>query len=218
MTSILYIGMDVDTISYSVCAYSTENQNIFAETSFTGSADNIEAYLNSVRGGFEHPEEIKFVCGYEAGCLGYSLYRELTARGIECRIMAPSTMASTPQDSRKKNDRLDAQRIAKCLAYGTYKSVYVTDEQDDAVKEYIRMRDDANAELKRVKQQITAFCTRHSQVYDGTKHYCQGGFLDNFSTQHPPSPAMISRTSASSTHEGSYFCDLISAWQRGHSR
>ena len=170
MTSILYIGMDVHTISYSVCAYSTENQNIFAETSFTASADNIEAYLNSVRGGFEHPEEIKFVCGHEAGCLGYSLYRELTARGIECRIMAPSTMASTPQDSRKKNDRLDAQRIAKCLAYGTYKSVYVTDEQDDAVKEYIRMRDDANAELKRVKQQITAFCTRHSQVYDGTKH------------------------------------------------
>ena len=170
MTSIVYIGMDVHTASYSVCAYSMESQNIFAETSFTASAENIEAYLNSVRGGYEDPEEVKFVCGYEAGCLGYSLYRELTAKGIDCRIMAPSTMASTPQDSRKKNDRLDAQRIAKCLAYGTYRNVYVTDEQDDAVKEYIRMRDDANAELKRVKQQITAFCTRHGQVYDGTKH------------------------------------------------
>lgn len=170
MTSIIYIGMDVHTTTYSVCAYSMENQNVFAETSFTASAENVEAYLNSVSGRFENPEEIKFVCGYEAGCLGYSLYRELTAKDIECRIMAPSTMASTPMDNRKKNDRLDAQRIAKCLAYGTYKSVYVTDEQDDAVKEFIRMRDDANAELKRVKQQITAFCTRHGQVYDGTKH------------------------------------------------
>lgn len=170
MTSIIYIGMDVHTTSYSVCAYSMESQSVFAETSFTATAENVEAYLNSVSGGFEKPEEVQFVCGYEAGCLGYSLYRELTAKGIECRIMAPSTMASTPQDNRKKNDRLDAQRIAKCLAYGTYKSVYVTDEQDDAVKEYIRMRDDANAELKRVKQQITAFCTRHGQVYDGTKH------------------------------------------------
>ena len=170
MTSIIYIGMDVHTTNYSVCAYNFENQSIFAETSFTASADNVEAYLTTVSGFFEKPEEIKFVCGYEAGCLGYSLYRELTAKGIECRIMAPSTMASTPQDSRKKNDRLDAQRIAKCLAYGTYKSVYVTDEQDDAVKEYIRMRDDANAELKRVKQQITALCTRHGQIYDGTKH------------------------------------------------
>ena len=169
MTSIIYIGMDVHTESYSVCAYSMESQNIFAETKFAASAENVEAYLKSVSGGFEKPEEVKFVCGYEAGCLGYSLYRELTARGIDCRIMAPSTMASTPQDNRKKNDRLDAQRIAKCLAYGTYKNVYVTDEQDDAVKEYIRMRDDANAEFKRVKQQITAFCTRHSQVYDGSK-------------------------------------------------
>ena len=41
MTSIIYIGMDVHTTSYSVCAYSMESQNIFAETSFTASAEKI---------------------------------------------------------------------------------------------------------------------------------------------------------------------------------
>lgn len=170
MTSIIYIGMDVHTQNYSVCAYRFGEDKVFAETSFTASANNVEVYLDTLRASEPDPDGVKFICGYEAGCLGYSLYRELLAKGIECRIMAPSTMATTPLDSRKKNDRLDAQRIAKCLAYGTYKSVYVLDEQDDAVKEYIRMRDDANGEMKRVKQQITAFCTRHNKVYDGTKH------------------------------------------------
>lgn len=170
MTSIIYIGMDVHTTNFTVCAYRLGKDTVFGETSFTATAENIAVYLETLRYNENNPEEVKFICGYEAGCLGYSLYRELTAKGIECKILAPSTMATSPMDSRKKNDRLDAQRIAKCLAYGTYKNVYVPDEEDDAVKEYIRMRDDANAELKRVKQQITAFCTRHSKIYDGTKH------------------------------------------------
>ena len=170
MASILYIGMDVHTSNYSVCAYRIGDEAVFGETNFTASSENVAAYLDTLRYNEENPEETKFICGYEAGCLGYSLYRELKAKGIECRILAPSTMATSPLDSRKKNDRMDAKRIAKCLAFGTYKPVYVPDEQDDAVKEYVRMRDDANAELKRVKQQITAFCIRHSKLYDGAKH------------------------------------------------
>ena len=170
MRSIIYMGMDVHTTNFTVCAYRIGNEMVFGETSFTASAENIAVYLETLRYNEENPKKVKFVCGYEAGCLGYSLYRELKTRGIECVILAPSTMATSPLDSRKKNDRLDAQRIAKCLAFGTYKKVYVPDEEDDAVKEYIRMRDDVNAELKRLKQQITAFCTRHSKIYDGTKH------------------------------------------------
>lgn len=170
MASIIYVGMDVHTKNYTVCAYKIGNEAVFGETSFTASAENVEVYLETLRYNEADPENVRFICGYEAGCLGYSLYRELKARGIECTILAPSTMATSPLDSRKKNDRMDAQRIAKCLAFGTYKSVYVPDEQDDAVKEYVRMRDDANAELKRIKQQITAFCTRHNKLYDGSKH------------------------------------------------
>lgn len=170
MASILYIGMDVHTTNYSVCAYRIGNEAVFGETCFSASAENIAVYLDTLRHNEAKPDEVKFICGYEAGCLGYSLYRELKAKGIDCRILAPSTMATSPLDNRKKNDRMDAQRIAKCLAFGTFKPVYVPDEQDDAVKEYVRMRDDTNAELKRVKQQITAFCTRHSKLYDGAKN------------------------------------------------
>ena len=40
--------------------------------------------------------EYDIQCGYEAGCLGYSLYNQLTAAGVKCVILAPTTML-TPQ-------------------------------------------------------------------------------------------------------------------------
>ena len=46
---------------------------------------------------------------------------------------------------------------------------YIPTEEDDSVKEYLRMRDDHKKVLKKVKQQINAFCLRHGHHYDGTK-------------------------------------------------
>lgn len=76
-------------------------------------------------------EDTCFVYGYEAGCLGYSLYHQLTDQGVECVILAPSTMAETP-GKRIKTDKRDAEKIARCLAYHQYKPVYIPDEEDDA--------------------------------------------------------------------------------------
>ena len=42
-------------------------------------------------------------------------------------------------------------------------------EDDDSVKEYLRMRNDHKLALKKIKQQINAFCIRHGFCYDGTK-------------------------------------------------
>lgn len=49
-------------------------------------------------------------CGYEAGCLGYSLYNQLTAANVKCVILAPTTML-TPQGVRVKTDARDARMI-----------------------------------------------------------------------------------------------------------
>ena len=93
--------------------------------------DELKKYLTNldqIQGGGSH-----FVCGYEAGCLGYSLYKEIMSykwKGftVECVIMAPSTMASSPKDKTQKSDPIDARRIAQCLCYGQYSSVYVPTE------------------------------------------------------------------------------------------
>ena len=46
--------------------------------------------------------------------------------------------------------------IAECLAYGGYSVVHVPTELDNAVKEFIRMKDDIKENLKSIKQQIIA--------------------------------------------------------------
>ncbi len=44
------------------------------------------------------------MCGYEVGCLGYTLYHELSAKGYKCVILAPTTMPSTAKEI--KTDKL----------------------------------------------------------------------------------------------------------------
>jgi len=56
-------------------------------------------------------------------------------------ILAATTISSTANEI--KTDKRDTRKSAKCLAYRTYSPVYVPTDQDNAIKEYIRMRDDA---------------------------------------------------------------------------
>ena len=168
MSSILYVGMDVHTTNYTLCCYCMETDSVFAEVQIEPDYHEVLKYLNRVQS--QHGGECRFLCGYEAGCLGYSLYHQLTSHGIECVILAPTSMPVTP-GKRVKTDRRDARRISKCLAYHTYSAVHIPTEEDHAVKEYIRMRDDAKGELKRVKQQIVAFYMRNGENYTETSNW-----------------------------------------------
>ena len=174
MTSIIYVGMDVHTTNYTLCCYSMADDRFFAEVQVEPDAKNILKYLARIEK--QQNKECRIVCGYEAGCLGYSLYHQLHAHGVDCVILAPTTMMTTP-GKRIKTDRRDACLISKCLAFHTYSPVYIPTEMDDAVKGYIRMRDDANSALVRVKQQIITFCIRYGEIYDG-KSYWTNKHLD----------------------------------------
>ena len=170
MNRIVYIGMDVHTSNYTLCSldpgYGVKKDNYFAEVQFTNNfVTNVVNYVTNLK---KKLKDCEFVCGYEAGCLGYSTYKDLTKAGIKCVIMAPSTMAVQKGGKKVKNDRRDARVIAQCLAYQTYKEVYVLSEHDEAVRGYLRMRDSHKKELKRIKQQIIAFCTGHG-LFSPTK-------------------------------------------------
>ena len=170
MTSITYIGMDVHTTNFTLCCYSFEDDKVYATVQVKPEYTHILKYINRILK--QRGEDTRFVCGYEAGCLGYSLYHQLTDHGVECVILAPSTMAEAP-GNKIKTDKRDAEKIARCLAYHQYRPVYIPDEEDDAVKEYIRMRDDVKAHLKETKQQIIAYYTRHGFQFDGSSHWTQ---------------------------------------------
>ncbi len=62
-------------------------------------------------------------------------------------------MYSSSKNKLVKNDRLDAKIISLNLANNTYKEVYVPNDENVSVKEYIRMMDDFKTSLKKIKQQ-----------------------------------------------------------------
>ena len=120
-------------------------------------------------------ESTTVIIGYEAGCLGTSLYRELEKHKLKCIILAPTTMASTPLDDLYKNDKRDAKKIAECLVTGLYKSVYVNTQHNEAVANLIRLRDSAQERVKIIKQQTMAYCHRFGFIFASTywtnKHF-----------------------------------------------
>ena len=171
MNRIIKIGMDVHSTNYTLCALEPvigAEDRVFANIQVTPDYKNILMFIQNLKCKLGMSNDYSIECGYEAGCLGYSLYNQLTSAGINCVILAPTTML-TQQGKRVKTDARDALMIAQCLAYGGYHPVYIPSETDDSVKEYLRMRDDHKLALKKVKQQIIAFCLRHGHHYIGTK-------------------------------------------------
>jgi transposase len=168
MQSIVYVGMDVHKEQYTLCCYRFEDDAYKFKQKIKSDYKYVLRYLDLVRK--QYGGDVEFVCGYEAGCLGYSLYHQLSDHGVKCVILAPTTMGVTAKYG-KKTDKRDAENITRCLAYKLYNNVYVPTDEDIAVKEYLRARDDQKTALKKVKQQILALVLRHGYQYGGGKNY-----------------------------------------------
>lgn len=161
--------MDVHKESYNLCAVDGQTGEILGETRCAADPKMVCKFIKKVKKPFGTSVEIQ--TGYEAGVLGYSLHDQLEKQGVACEILAPTTMYSSAKNKRVKNDKMDAKMIASNLAHGTYKAVYVPEQDDVEVKEYIRMRNDFKTALKKVKQQIKALVLRQGKVYPGNANW-----------------------------------------------
>ena len=167
--STVYVGMDVHKETFSLCCYTNEKEAAEYPQKVEAHYSKIINYIEAMR--FHYGDDVLFICGYEAGCLGFTLYHELIAHNVKCVILAPTTMLQQRGKKKVKTDKRDAALIARCLAHHDYSPVHVPTEKDEQVKEFIRMRDDHRLALKKVKQQILSFCLRHGLRYDGSKNH-----------------------------------------------
>ena len=159
----VYVGMDVHKESFTLCCYTNEKEKTEYPQKVNGHYSKVLNYINAMRK--HYGDDAVFVCGYEAGCLGFTLYHQLTEHNVDCVILAPTTMPQPQGKKKVKTDKRDAMLIARCLAHKDYSPVHIPTDIDEQVKEYVRMRDDHKLALKKVKQQIIAFCLRHDYRY-----------------------------------------------------
>ena len=167
--STVYVGMDVHKESFSLCCYTNEKEQPEYPQKVLAHYSKVINYIEAMR--FHYGDDALFICGYEAGCLGFTLYHDLMKHGVKCVILAPTTMLQQRGKKKVKTDKRDAALIARCLAHHDYSPVHIPTEKDEQTKEYLRMRDDHKLALKKIKQQILAFCLRHDYRFDGTKNY-----------------------------------------------
>jgi transposase len=103
---------------------------------------------------------------YEAGPTGYGVYRQITGLGHECMVCAPSLIPKKPGD-RVKTNRRDAVTLVKLLRAGELTAVWVPDRHHEAMRDLTRARETAVMDLRRKRQQVSAFLLRQGLHYPG---------------------------------------------------
>jgi transposase len=128
--------------------------------------------------------ELRFV--YEAGPCGYEIYRHLSAQGYRCAVVAPS-MIPRKSGNRIKNDRRDAEALARLYRAGELTAVYVPCEEDEAMRDLTRGRQDAVKGLRTARQQLGAFLLRHGIRYTGKTSWTASHmrWLSDIKMSHP---------------------------------
>jgi transposase len=114
-------------------------------------------------------------CCYEAGPCGFALHRALTAAGFPCDVIAPSLIPRRSGD-RIKTDRRDARQLAVLYRAGALTMIHVPSDDEEAVRDLLRCREDAQTDLVRARHRLSKFLLRHDRRFTegkrawGTRH------------------------------------------------
>lgn len=156
MNHVTSIGLDVHARSVTAVAFDPWTGEVMSKK-FNYVPSEIASWVL----GFESPKVV-----YESGVTGFHLVRELRALNIDCIIGAVSKMQKPAADKRKKNDRNDAEFLARQLAARNVTEVWVPDEECEAARDISRALEDAREDLVRAKQRLNHLLIRHGHVFD----------------------------------------------------
>jgi transposase len=85
---------------------------------------------------------------------------------IDCVIAAPSKLIR-PAGDRVKTDARDGAHLTRLLRMGEITVVTVPEADVEAVRDLVRAREDARADLMRVRHRLSKLLLRHGRVYSG---------------------------------------------------
>lgn len=103
-------------------------------------------------------------CVYEAGPCGYALQRQLQQLGLTCDVVAPSMIPIRPGE-KVKTDRRDARKLAELARAGLLTVVRPPTEDEEAVRDLCRGRDDVRVDLMRARHRLGKFLLRRGRVF-----------------------------------------------------
>jgi transposase len=109
---------------------------------------------------------------YEAGVSGYNLYRQISALGVACQVVAPALTPRRP-GHRIKTNRRDAAKLVRLFRAGELTPIHVPDEAEEGVRDLLRCRDDVRRDVLRWRHRVLKLLTRHGRVYVASRNWSQ---------------------------------------------
>jgi transposase len=168
--SSVYVGLDVhkDTIAVGVARAGR------GKPEYAGEIKNSVAAVRKLLRRLSPDGEVLQVC-YEAGPCGYGLYRQIKSLGHDCEVVAPSLIPRKAGE-RMKTDRRDGLKLAHEHRAGGLTAVWVPGEEQEAVRDLTRAREDMKAIETKARQRLGAFLLRHGRVFEGKSRWTQAHF------------------------------------------
>ena len=152
-----FVGLDVHARSIKAVSLDVMTGEVRCAT-FGYDAGAVAEWVRSV--------DPKARCVYESGVTGFDLQKRLSGLGVDCVVGAVSKMIKPSADRRRKNDRNDAEFLARMLSVGNVVEVWVPDDECEAARDLTRALEDARDDLSRSKQRLSKFLLRHGLAFD----------------------------------------------------
>lgn len=103
---------------------------------------------------------------YEAGCTGYVPARLLSGAGLSVVPIAPSKVPTSSESRARKNDRADAERLARLAVAGELRAVWVPGEDVEGLRDLSHALEDLAAQRDAARRRVEALLCRHGEVFD----------------------------------------------------
>lgn len=132
-----FVGLDVHARSIKAVSLDVMTGEVRAAT-FGYDAGAVAEWVRSV--------DPRARCVYESGVTGFDLQKRLSGLGVDCVVGAVSKMIKPSADRRRKNDRNDAEFLARMLSVGNVVEVWVPDDECEAARDLTRALEDARVD------------------------------------------------------------------------
>ena len=87
-----------------------------------------------------HYPDGEYTAVYESGFSGFSTYYSLAGCGIRCIIAHAADIPTTQYEETMKTDRIDAEKLARCLKVGLLNGIYVRPRESIDDRSVVRIR------------------------------------------------------------------------------
>src|SRR5215210_3428882 len=164
--SAAFVGLDTSKMTISV-ALAEDGRH--GEVRFLGDIDHTPEAVRRLVTKLAGQYRRLLFCS-EAGPTGYGLPRQISALGHDCAVIAPSLIPKRPGE-RVKTNRRDALTLARLHRAGELTAIWVPDPGHEALRELVRAREAAMADLREKRQHLQSFLLRHGQIFPGRQSW-----------------------------------------------